>query len=167
MSTIQANNSKIIVYVVSCWIFDAFGGLKFGHDIGISGGVSSLLSFRRRPTIFMASLFFIVGAFISAASEDRWMLIVGRILKSGELCNIQHTPQRLEDVTWPGSRSSFNAAVGCFVISDTPASIIECGKDKQGKAALKKVKGVDDIEVEFKEIVAACEQAKCDVPPPC
>lgn len=37
MSTIQPNNSKITVYVVSCWIFAAFGGLMFGYDIGISG----------------------------------------------------------------------------------------------------------------------------------
>ncbi|KAK4736600.1 hypothetical protein R3W88_000297 [Solanum pinnatisectum] len=33
------NNSRITVYVVSCWIFAAFGGLMFGYDIGISGGL--------------------------------------------------------------------------------------------------------------------------------
>lgn len=34
----------------------------------------------RRPTIFMASTFFIAGAILSAASRAKWMLILGRIL---------------------------------------------------------------------------------------
>ncbi|KAK4361678.1 hypothetical protein RND71_020630 [Anisodus tanguticus] len=38
MSSAQMNNSKITIYVLSCWILAAFGGLIFGYDIGISGG---------------------------------------------------------------------------------------------------------------------------------
>lgn len=45
MSTAQVNNSKITVYVVSCWIFAAFGGLMFGYDIGISGLYTFLFLF--------------------------------------------------------------------------------------------------------------------------
>lgn len=37
MANAQTNNSKITIYVLSCWIFAAFGGLMFGYDIGISG----------------------------------------------------------------------------------------------------------------------------------
>ncbi|KAK4731330.1 hypothetical protein R3W88_024318 [Solanum pinnatisectum] len=231
MSTIQANNSKITVYVVSCWIFASFGGLMFGHDIGISGGVSgigwflaqffpndyerklhakennyckyddqllqlftsslylsalvySLFSSKacsalgRRPTIFMASLFFIARAVISAASEDRWMLIVGRILFGvGVGFENETVPLFLTEVTPIQLRGAVNIMfqifvtigifienlrvslglaaipalmllVSCFIITDTPTT------------ALKRVRGVDDVEVEFKEIVAACEQAK-------
>ena len=50
--------------------------------------------------------------------------------------------------------------VGSFVITDTPSSLIERGKDEQGKTVLKKIRGVNDVEVEYQEIVAACEQAK-------
>ncbi|XP_060190933.1 sugar transport protein 8-like [Lycium barbarum] len=42
MTSAQTNNSKITIYVLSCWIFAAFGGLMFGYDIGISGGVSRM-----------------------------------------------------------------------------------------------------------------------------
>lgn len=255
-TTIQPNNSKITVYVVSCWIFAAFGGLMFGYDIGISGGVSGMDDFLlkffpnvyerklhakennyckyddqllqlftsslylsalvssffaskacsalgRRPTIFLASLFFIAGAVISAASEHRWMLIVGRILFGvGVGFGNETVPLFLTEVAPIQLRGAVNimfqlfvtigifianlvnyatstmhpngwrvslglAAVpavllliGCFVITDTPASLIERGKDEEGKAALKKVRGVEDVEVEYKEIIAACEQAK-------
>ncbi|XP_019180178.1 PREDICTED: sugar transport protein 6-like [Ipomoea nil] len=37
--------SKITAYVLSCWILAAFGGLMFGYDIGISGGVSGMDDF--------------------------------------------------------------------------------------------------------------------------
>lgn len=50
--------------------------------------------------------------------------------------------------------------IGSFVITDTPTSLIERGKEVQGKAALKKIRGVSDVESEYQEIVAACEQAK-------
>ncbi|KAM3375707.1 sugar transport protein 8 [Capsicum galapagoense] len=255
-TSIQAPNHKITVYVVSCWIFAAFGGLMFGYDIGISGGVSGMDDFLikffpnvykrkliakennyckyddqllqlftsslylsalvasffaskacsalgRRPTIFMASIFFIAGAILSAASEYRWMLILGRILFGvGVGFGNETVPLFLTEVAPIQLRGAVNimfqlfvtigifianlvnygtstmhphgwrvslglAAVpavllliGCFVITDTPASLIERGKDVQGKAALKKVRGVDDVEAEYKELVAACEQAK-------
>ncbi|KAJ8560810.1 hypothetical protein K7X08_022670 [Anisodus acutangulus] len=57
--------------------------------------------------------------------------------------------QWLESVTRPCSRST-----------DTPASLIERAKDDQGKAALKKIRGVDDVEVEYKELIAARDEAK-------
>lgn len=36
--------------------------------------------FGRKPTIFVASTFFLVGAAMCAGAEAMWMLIVGRIL---------------------------------------------------------------------------------------
>ncbi|KAK6130348.1 hypothetical protein DH2020_035905 [Rehmannia glutinosa] len=175
---IQHNNSKITPYVFACWILAAFGGLMFGYDIGISGGVTSMddflikffpkvherkmhayednyckyddhtlqlftsslylaalvasffaskacTVFGRRPTITMASSFFIAGALLCAFAEFKWMLIVGRIL--------------------------FGIGVGFGN---------ERGKDEEGKAALKKVRGVEEVDAEFQQIVLANERGK-------
>ncbi|KAL0457237.1 UNVERIFIED_CONTAM: Sugar transport protein 8 [Sesamum latifolium] len=126
-------NSRVTPYVFSCWILAAFGGLMFGYDIGISGGVTGMDEFLmkffpkvherklhahennyckyddemlqlftsslyiaalvasffaskacsllgRRPTILMASLFFIAGSIFCGAANAKWMLIFGRVL---------------------------------------------------------------------------------------
>ncbi|KAL0457239.1 UNVERIFIED_CONTAM: Sugar transport protein 8 [Sesamum latifolium] len=118
MSTVDKNNynSRVTPYVFACWILAAFGGLMFGYDIGISGGVTGMDEFLikffpkvherkmhaaennysalvasffaskacsllgRRPTILMASTFFIAGAIFCGAADAKWMLIFGRIL---------------------------------------------------------------------------------------
>lgn len=48
---------------------------------------------------------------------------------------------------------------GSIVITETPSSLIERGKESQGKAVLKKIRGTEDVGEEFQQIVAACEQA--------
>ncbi|XP_009614744.1 sugar transport protein 8-like [Nicotiana tabacum] len=256
MANAQTNNSKITIYALSCWIFAAFGGLMFGYDIGISGGVSGMDDFLvkffphvyerklhakennyckyndqllqlftsslylsalvasffaskaatklgRRPTIFMAAMFFIGGAALSAAADNRWMLICGRILFGigvgfgnetvplflTEVAPIQHrgavnilfqlfvtigifianlVNYGTSMIHPNGWRMSLGFAavpamvllIGSFVITDTPTSLIERGKEVQGKAALKKIRGVSEVESEYQEIVASCEQAK-------
>ncbi|RVW55456.1 Sugar transport protein 8 [Vitis vinifera] len=49
MTTTEGNSmkfeSRITFYVVLCWILAAFGGLMFGYDIGISGGVTGMDGF--------------------------------------------------------------------------------------------------------------------------
>jgi len=256
MLNVRMNNSKITVYVVSCWIFAAFGGLMFGYDIGISGGVSAMDDFLikffphvyqtklhvkennyckydnwllqlftsslyisalfasffaskaatklgRRTTILIASIFFIVGAVLSAAAKNKLMLIFGRILFGigvgfgnetvplflTEVAPIQHrgavnimfqlfvtigifianfVNYGTSMIHPNGWRMSLGFAaipavilfIGSFVITDTPTSLVERGNEEQGKASLMKIRGVSDVEVEYKEIVAACEQAK-------
>ncbi|MCD7455060.1 Sugar transport protein 8 [Datura stramonium] len=256
MSNAEMNNSKITIYVLSCWIFAAFGGLMFGYDIGISGGVSGMDDFLikffphvyerklyakennyckyddqllqlftsslylsalvasffasktatklgRRPTIFMAAIFFLFGAALSAAANNKLVLISGRILFGigvgfanetvplflTEVAPIQHRgavnilfqlfvtigifianlvnygTSMMHPNGW---RMSLGFAAlpalfllfGCFVITDTPTSLIERGKEEQGKAALIKIRGVSNVEAEYQEIVAACEKAK-------
>ncbi|XVF68930.1 hypothetical protein PTKIN_Ptkin11bG0040700 [Pterospermum kingtungense] len=49
--------------------------------------------------------------------------------------------------------------VGSFIIVETPASLIERGKKEKGLKALKKIRGVDDVEKEFEEIIRATEFA--------
>ncbi|KAF8401684.1 hypothetical protein HHK36_012630 [Tetracentron sinense] len=52
-STLEGENlpefkSKTTSYVVICWIIAAFGGLMFGYDIGISGGVTAMDDFLKK-----------------------------------------------------------------------------------------------------------------------
>ncbi|XP_059291160.1 sugar transport protein 8-like [Lycium ferocissimum] len=252
----EKNNSKITIYVFSCWILAAFGGLMFGYDIGISGGVSGMDDFLikffpnvherkkhvkennyckyddqylqlftsslylaalvasffaskaatklgRRVTMLMASIVFIAGAGLSAAANNKVMLIFGRILFGigvgfgnetvplflTEVAPIQHRGAVnilfqlfvtigifiANLVNFATSKSHPNGwrlslgfaaipaavlLIGCFVITDTPTSLVARGHEEKGKAALKKLRGVSEVEVEYQEIVMAVEQAK-------
>ncbi|CAL5345582.1 unnamed protein product [Camellia sinensis] len=256
MPNAEVFKSKITVYVVACWIVAAFGGLLFGYDIGISGGVTAMDDFLmkffpkvherklhakednyckyddqllqlftsslylaalvasfgaskacrifgRKPTILVASLFFIGGAGFSALAEHKWMLILGRILFGigvgfgneavpvflSETAPVQHRgavnilfqlfvtigiliagivnyfTSTLHPIGWrvslaiagiPGLVLFF----GSMILTETPASLIERGKDTKGKAALKKIRGVDNVEDEYEEVKRACEIAK-------
>ncbi|CAL5347172.1 unnamed protein product [Camellia sinensis] len=49
---------------------------------------------------------------------------------------------------------------GSMNLSKAPASHIERGKDTKGKAALKKIRGLDNVEDEYEEVKRACEIAK-------
>lgn len=49
--------------------------------------------------------------------------------------------------------------IGSFFIYETPASLIERGKDEQGKRVLRKIRGVEDVDLEFNEIKHATEIA--------
>ncbi|KAL7212306.1 hypothetical protein ACSBR2_015062 [Camellia fascicularis] len=235
MANAEVFKSKITAYVVACRIVATFGGLMFGYDIGISGGVtvmddflikffpkvherklhakednyckyddpllqlftSSLYLaalvasfgaskacriFGRKPTILVASLFFIRGAGFSALAEHKWMLILGRILFGigvgfgnevvpvflSEIAPVQHRgavnilfqlfvtigiliagivnyfTSTLHPIGWrvslaiagiPGLVLFF----GSKILTETPASLIERGKDTKGKAELKKI----------------------------
>ncbi|PIN13934.1 putative transporter (major facilitator superfamily) [Handroanthus impetiginosus] len=248
--------SKITPYVFACWILAAFGGLMFGYDIGISGGVTGMDDFLvkffpsiyerklhaaennyckyddqmlqlftsslyiaalvasffaskacsklgRRPTIFMASAFFISGAILCAFAEAKWMLIVGRILFGigvgfgneavplflSEIAPVQHRgavnilfqlfvtigifianlinygTSKIHPNGW---RVSLGLAavpglvllIGSLIITETPPSLVERGKEEEGKAALKKIRGIEEVNAEFEQIVLACEHGK-------
>ncbi|KAK4425693.1 Sugar transport protein 8 [Sesamum alatum] len=258
MTTVEKNNynSRVTPYVFSCWILAAFGGLMFGYDIGISGGVTGMDEFLmkffpkvherklhaaennyckyddemlqlftsslyiaalvasffaskacsllgRRPTILMASTFFIAGAIFCGAADAKWMLIFGRILFGigvgfgneavplflSEIAPINHRgavnilfqllvtigilvanlinygTSMMKEHGW---RVSLGLAavpgiilfVGSLVITETPPSLVERGKEMEGRAALQKIRGVDNVDAEFQQIVTGCEQAK-------
>ncbi|KAA8548626.1 hypothetical protein F0562_000310 [Nyssa sinensis] len=248
--------SKITVYVLACWIFAAFGGLMFGYDIGISGGVTAMDDFLikffpavherklhakennyckyddqtlqlftsslylaalvasfgaskacsvlgRQPTILLASAFFLFGAAFSCAASQKWMLILGRILFGigvgfgnesvplflTEIAPIEHrgavnilfqlfitvgilianlVNYATSSIHPSGWRISLGLAgipalilfLGSLVITETPASLVERGNEAEGKAALLKIRGVDDVEAEFEQIKMACDQAR-------
>lgn len=50
--------------------------------------------------------------------------------------------------------------LGALLVVDTPNSLIERGHPEQGKAVLRKIRGTDNIEPEFLELVEASRIAK-------
>ncbi|XP_074576498.1 sugar transport protein 8-like [Curcuma longa] len=247
---------KITFYVVICGIIAATGGLMFGYDIGISGGVSAMddfleeffpevyvkkqrakennyckydnqilqlftsslylaalvasffasyscTRFGRKRTMQAASAFFLVGVVLDAAARNLVMLIIGRILLGmGVGFGNQAVPLFLSEIAPVKARGALNilfqlnvtigifianlvnyftsdihpwgwrlslglagipAAILCFgslIITETPTSLVERSRTDRGLATLKKIRGVDNVDAEFAEIVHACESAK-------
>ncbi|GLU14846.1 hypothetical protein SLE2022_313900 [Rubroshorea leprosula] len=50
--------------------------------------------------------------------------------------------------------------VGSLVLSDTPISMIERGQTTEAKEKLRKIRGVDNVDQEFNDLVAASEASK-------
>ncbi|XP_013584741.1 PREDICTED: sugar transport protein 2 [Brassica oleracea var. oleracea] len=243
---------KTTFQVVMCSIIAAVGGLMFGYDIGISGGVTSMDTFLldffphvyekkhrvhennyckfddqllqlftsslylagifasfaasflcrrfgRKPVIMSASIFFLLGAILNYFARDLGMLIGGRILLGfGIGFGNQTVPLFISEIAPPRIRGGLNIAfqllitigilaasfvnyltstmkngwryslggaavpalillIGSFFIHETPASLIERGKDEEGKKVLRKIRGIDNIELEFNEIKRATE----------
>ncbi|GMY27458.1 sugar transport protein 13 [Fagus crenata] len=246
------------IVIISC-IMAATGGLMFGYDVGVSGGVTSMAPFLkkffpvvyrktqdktadssnyckydnqglqmftsslylaaliatffasyttrklgRRLTMLIAGFFFLIGTALNAAAQDLAMLIIGRILlgcgvgfanQAVPLFLSEMAPTRIRgglnilfqlNVTlgilfanlinygtekieggW-GWRLSLGLAgipaglltVGALLVVDTPNSLIERGHLEEGKAVLKRIRGTDNVEPEYLELVEASRIAK-------
>ncbi|XP_059457975.1 sugar transport protein 13-like [Corylus avellana] len=245
------------IVIISC-IMAATGGLMFGYDVGVSGGVTSMPSFLnkffpavylktqdknlnsnyckydnqglqlftsslylagliatffasyttrmfgRRPTMLIAGIFFICGTILNAAAQDLAMLIIGRILLG---CGVgfanQAVPVFLSEIAPTRIRGGLNIlfqlnvtigillanlinygtnkikggwgwrlslglagvpagllTLGALLVVETPNSLIERGLLEQGKSVLRKIRGTDNIEPEFLELVEASRVAK-------
>ncbi|GLU14849.1 hypothetical protein SLE2022_313920 [Rubroshorea leprosula] len=249
---------KLTLYVLVTCMVAAMGGLLFGYDIGISGGVTTMPSFLRKffPSVYAgqqrnestnqycqsdretvtqflsslllaallaslvastvtrrygrklsmlsSGLLFFTGALINGFAKALWMLIVGRILLGfGTGFANQSVPIYLSEVApskfrgalnigfqlsitigilvanvlnnffakikggW-GWRLSLGGAMvpaliitaGSLVLSDTPISMIERGQTTEAKEKLRKIRGVDNVDQEFNDLVAASEASK-------
>ncbi|KAL4297928.1 hypothetical protein GQ457_12G003250 [Hibiscus cannabinus] len=245
------------VVIVSC-VMAATGGLIFGYDIGVSGGVTAMPDFQkkffpvvyhrtinpgtegnyckydnqglqlftsslylagltatffasyttrvlgRRLTMLIGGLFFIVGVVLNGAAQNLAMLIIGRILLG---CGVgfanQAVPLFLSEIAPTRIRGGLNILFqlnvtigilfanlvnygtakikggwgwrlslglagipallltsGALLVVDSPTSLIERGRLEQGKAVLRKIRGTDNIEPEFLELVEASRLAK-------
>ncbi|KAH0634072.1 hypothetical protein KY289_037036 [Solanum tuberosum] len=245
------------IVIISC-IMAATGGLMFGYDIGVSGGVTSMDPFLkkffptvykrtkepgldsnyckydnqglqlftsslylagltatffasyttrklgRRLTMLIAGCFFIIGVILNAAAQDLAMLIIGRILLG---CGVgfanQAVPLFLSEIAPTRIRGGLNIlfqlnvtigilfanlvnygtakisggwgwrlslglaglpavllTLGALFIVETPNSLIERGYLEEGKEVLRKIRGTDNIEPEFLELVEASRVAK-------
>ncbi|CAN0886991.1 Sugar transport protein 8 [Linum grandiflorum] len=161
--------SKLTFYVVICYILAAFGGLMFGYDIGISGGVTAMDDFLieffpkvyqrklkakednyckyddqnlqlftsslylaalvasfaaskvcekmgRKPTIFVASMFFMGGTALSAGAVNMTMLIFGRVLLGiGVGFGNESVPLFLSEIAPVNRRGAVNIMFQLFV----------------------------------------------------
>ncbi|CAM0904961.1 unnamed protein product [Alopecurus aequalis] len=248
--------AKITPVVVSSCVMAATGGLMFGYDIGVSGGVSSMEDFLReffptvlrkvhenkgsnyckfnnqglqlftsslylagltstflasyttrqlgrRITMVIAGAFFIIGVIFNGAAQNLGMLIIGRILLGGSVgfAN-QAVPVFLSEIAparirgglsalfqlnvtvgilfanlvnygsskihpW-GWRLSLSLAgipavlltLSALFMVDTPNSLIERGRPEMGKAVLKKIRGTNNVNPEFNEIMEASRIAR-------
>ena len=50
--------------------------------------------------------------------------------------------------------------IGSLLVLDTPNSLVERGRLKEGKAVLRKIRGTDNVEPEYLELVEASRVAK-------
>ncbi|KAJ0971310.1 hypothetical protein J5N97_019269 [Dioscorea zingiberensis] len=247
---------KITWYVILSAIIAATGGLMFGYDIGISGGVTEMDDFLkkffhqvyvkkheakesnyckydnqglqlftsslylaaivasfvasnvskkygRKLTMQVASIFFLVGVVLDAAAMNLPMLIVGRIfLGFGVGFANQAVPLFLSEIAPTRIRGALNilfqllVTIGIFfanivnystshrhpwgwrlslglagvpasilffgslLIPETPTSLIERQQQRKGLQVLKKIRGTDNVQAEFNEIVHASEMAR-------
>ncbi|KAJ4772286.1 Sugar transport protein 8 [Rhynchospora pubera] len=250
-----AFDGKMNKFVILCCIIASTGGLMFGYDIGISGGVTAMDDFLekffhsvylkkhhahednyckynnqglqlftsslylaalvasffasyvcskygRKFTMQVAAFIFLLGVLFNGAAFHVAMLIGGRLLLG---CGIgfanQAVPLFLSEIApvkyrgglnilfqlmvtigilianlvnffmekihpW-GWRVSLSLAgvpamlllIGSFVIPETPTSLIERGQQNQGLETLRKIRGTENVEKEYQEIVHACEMA--------
>ncbi|XP_075511337.1 sugar transport protein 8-like [Primulina tabacum] len=248
--------AKLTKQVVVCSIIAAFGGLMFGYDIGISGGVTSMDDFLlkffpvvykkkhrvkednyckynnqtlqlftsslylaavvcsffasfcckklgRKRTMQMAAAFFFVGVILNTAALNLPMLIIGRLcLGAGVGFGNQAVPLFISEIAPAKYRGGLNICfqmlitvgilianlvnyittnihpygwrislggaalpaiflgLGSLLIVETPASLIERDLTEEGLRVLKKIRGVEDVEKEYSEILQATETAK-------
>ncbi|KAJ7964136.1 Sugar transport protein [Quillaja saponaria] len=248
--------AKLTYQVIICSIIAGFGGLMFGYDIGISGGLTAMDDFLikffhdvyikkhrahennyckfnneflqlftsslylaaivasfiasivckkygRRPSIQAASIFFVIGAILNLFAKNLAMLIFGRILLgAGVGFRNQAVPLFISEIAPSKYRGGLNilfqllitvgvlianlvnyktaeihpygwrislggAAIpavilllGSLTIVETPTSLIERGRKDKGLMTLQKIRGMEDVEKEFQEIVDATELAQ-------
>ncbi|KAK7280149.1 hypothetical protein RJT34_25211 [Clitoria ternatea] len=252
-------DSRITLSVILSCVLAATGGLMFGYDIGISGGVTSMPSFLKRffpdvyqkiqahneddsnyckydnqklqlftsslyiaalvaslfasivtrklgrkQTMLIAGVFFIVGTVLNAVANSLALLIIGRILLG---CGVgfanqavpvfisEIAPTRIRgalnimfqlnvtigilianlinwftamikgDYGWRISVAiagvpAFMLTLGALLVDDTPNSLVERGFENEGKIVLKRIRGVENVDLEFEEILEASKAAK-------
>ncbi|KAJ6430031.1 hypothetical protein OIU84_021444 [Salix udensis] len=221
---------RITFNVILCVVIAACGGLMFGYDIGVSGGVTAMDDFLkkffyevwerkqlahennyckydnkklqlftsslyiaaliasfiasktcskygRKPTMQLASIFFIIGVAMTTFAVNIEMLIIGRLhLGLGVGFANQAVPLFLSELAPAKIRGALNISFQLFItigilianivnyagslaIHETPTSLIERKKVEEGRAVLKKIRGVDNVDREYDSIVHACEVA--------
>ncbi|KAL2484023.1 Sugar transport protein 1 [Forsythia ovata] len=249
---------NLTLYVTVTCIVAAMGGLIFGYDIGVSGGVTTMDSFLKKffpsvyrkqnadkstnqyckfdsqtLTMFTSSLYlaallsslvastvtrklgrklsmlfggvlFCAGALINGFAQHVWMLIVGRILLGfGIGFANQSVPLYLSEMAPYKYRGSLNIGfqlsitvgilvaqvlnyffakikggwgwrlslggamvpaliitVGSLVLPETPNSMIERGQHDEARIKLKRIRGVDNVDEEFNDLVVASEESR-------
>ncbi|KAF9623998.1 hypothetical protein IFM89_007696 [Coptis chinensis] len=248
---------KMTVFVLMTCLIAATGGLIFGYDLGISGGVTSMEVFLKKffPSVYdkmkgshenqyckfdsqlltsftsslylaalVASFFasattrvlgrkasmlvggivFLVGAALNGAATNVAMLIIGRILLGvGVGFANQSVPVYLSEMAPAKMRGALNIGfqlaitigilvanlvnygtsklkgdngwrislalaavpalimiIGSLFLPDTPNSLLERGHAEKAKTMLQKIRGTNDVDEEFQDLMDASEVSK-------
>lgn len=59
-----------------------------------------------------------------------------------------------------GAVPAIMLCIGSFFLGDTPNSMIERGQKEGAKKMLQKIRGIDNVDEEFQDLIDACEEAK-------
>ncbi|CAL4998110.1 unnamed protein product [Urochloa decumbens] len=146
---------RVTTFVVLSCITAGMGGVIFGYDIGISGGVTSMDQFLRkffpevyrrmqgtgvsnyckwgrRPSMIMAGAAFVAGGAIGGAAVDVYMVILGRVLLGiGLGFGNQAVPLYLSEMAPPAYRGAFsNGFQLCVGVGAVTAHLINFGTEK-------------------------------------
>ncbi|KAL6211691.1 hypothetical protein ACLB2K_016914 [Fragaria x ananassa] len=128
---------NITLFVIFTCVVAASGGLLFGYDIGISGGVTSMEPF--------LSKFF--------PSVEKKMKNSG----DGNMHQIIHASS---ETAIHAGVPALMLIIGSFFLPDTPNSILARGHPNEAKKVLQKVRGTENVEEEFQDLIQASEAAK-------
>ncbi|PIA60588.1 hypothetical protein AQUCO_00300229v1 [Aquilegia coerulea] len=248
---------KVTVFVIMTCLVAATGGLIFGYDIGVSGGVTSMEPFLskffpsveekmktahenqyckfnsqlltsftsslyvaalvasffasattralgRKVSMLLGGLVFLVGAILNGVAMNIEMIIIGRLLlgvgvgfanQSVPVYLSEMAPAKIrgalnmgfqlaitigilvaqlvnygtnkikEGYGWRVSLAlaavpAFTMIVGSIFLPDTPNSLIERGHQEKAKTMLQKIRGTDDVDDEFQDLIDASEASK-------
>ncbi|KAM0949919.1 putative sugar/inositol transporter, major facilitator, sugar transporter [Dioscorea sansibarensis] len=250
-------HGKITLFVLLVSVVASTGGLIFGYDIGISGGVTAMDSFLlkffpsvstkeklshntnlyckfnsqlltlfttsfylaalvasffasgmtkgfgRKWSMFSGGIIFFIGSIINGTAMNIFMLILGRLLLGvGVGFIIQSVPLYLSEMAPPHHRGMLNIGfqlmvtvgilfanivnygttkikggwgwrvslglaiipaciftLGSLFLPDTPNSLIERGEEEKAKIVLQKIRGTNDVKIEFDYMRAASKEA--------
>ncbi|KAM5549264.1 sugar transport protein 10 [Rosa sericea] len=251
---------RVTLFVVFACIVAASGGLLFGYDIGISGGVTSMDTFLskffpevmkkmknesgdgnnmyckfesqiltlftsslylsalvasifaskvtkrfgRKISMFVAGVVFLLGAILNGIANSIVLLIIGRLLLGvGVGFANQAIPVYLSEMAPAKIRGALNIGfsmaitlgilvanlvnygtskikggygwrvslalagvpalmmtVGAIFLPDTPNSILERGHPEKAKKMLQKIRGTENVDEEFLDLIDASEASK-------
>ncbi|KAK7832009.1 sugar transport protein 10 [Quercus suber] len=211
----------VTAFVVITCVVAAMGGLIFGYDIGVSGGVTGMPEFLRKffpstyaktkdtseneyckydnhlLTMFTSSLYLagLVASFFASGVTrvfGRKISMLFGVCSSLSIRNGTSQDSRStqhwfpdghyywnssctigelwhgEDRRWMGletfssscSRPSNNADNWVYFLPDTPNSILERGHAEKARRMLRKIRGTDNVDEEFQDLMDATKAAK-------
>ncbi|KAJ6430029.1 hypothetical protein OIU84_021442 [Salix udensis] len=114
---------RITFNVIVCVVIAACGGLMFGYDIGVSAAlIASFIAsktcskYGRKPTMQLASIFFIIGVALTTFAVNIEMLIIGRLhLGLGVGFANQAVPLFLSELAPAKIRGALNISFQLFI----------------------------------------------------
>ncbi|KAK1295890.1 Sugar transport protein 10 [Acorus calamus] len=182
---VKQYGGKVTMFVVVACVVAATGGLIFGYDIGISGGVTSMDAFLERffpsvyarmkessehqnqyckfdsqlLTTFTSSLYIagLTASFFASAST--------RLFRPQTNLVNYGTSKISAGYGWRVSLTlaavpAIIMTTGALGLPDTPNSLLERGQTEKARNMLKKVRGSDNVDDEFQDLVDASESSK-------